>query len=118
MQLEPLSDQDLAVAVAVGSVPIRIAKLPGAVQKRETLFVITRGVSELCPTSRDTWNRLPKGSVGRTQAHHSEAEGGHLSSCLAERLGGQKCWRCHSGLREEWGDKDEGSDAMLLRGSQ
>jgi hypothetical protein len=47
VQLEPLSDQDLVVAVAVGCIPIRIAELPGAVQKRQTLFVITGGVLEL-----------------------------------------------------------------------
>jgi len=114
VQLEPLSDQDLAVAVAVGCVPIRIAELPGAVQKRQTLFVITGGVSKLCPKSGHTWNSLPEGSVGRTQAHHSEAEGGHLSSRLAERFGGQRCWRCHGGPKEELGDKDGRSDAILV----
>lgn len=46
VQLEPLSDQDLAVAVAVGCVPVRIAELPGAVQKRQTLLISTGGVSE------------------------------------------------------------------------
>lgn len=60
MQLEPLSDQDLVVAVAVGCVPIRIAELPGAVQKRQTLFVVTRGVSELCPNPGHTWEQLTR----------------------------------------------------------
>jgi DNA-binding transcriptional regulator LsrR (DeoR family) len=46
VQLEPLADQGLAVAVAAGRVPVRVAELPGAVQKRQTLFVSTEGVSE------------------------------------------------------------------------
>ena len=54
MQLEPLSDQDLAVGIAVGCVPIRIAELPGTVQKRQALFVITERVSELRPGSGHT----------------------------------------------------------------
>ena len=49
MQLEPLSNKDLAVGIAVCCIPICVAELPGTVQKRQTLFVITGRVSELRP---------------------------------------------------------------------
>lgn len=58
VQLEPLSDQDLAIAVAVGRVPARIAEFPGAVQKRQTLFVSAGGVSELYPLVRERLEQL------------------------------------------------------------
>jgi hypothetical protein len=57
------------------------------------------------------WNRLPNRSVGHAQAHHAEAESGHLPSRLAERLSGQRCGRCHGGL-EVREMKDGGSECF------